>query len=98
MEGKTQRALLAASVAGLLAAAGVSLGQQAQAAEEGGEAVHCYGINKCQGTGDCGGKGHSCAGQNGCKGQGYLELDQDDCLRIEGGRLTEEPEAAEPAA
>ena len=99
MEGKTQRALLAASVAGLLAAAGVSLlGQQGQAAEEGGETVHCYGINKCQGTGDCGGKGHSCAGQNACKGQGYLELDKDDCLRIEGGRLSEESEAGEPAA
>ncbi len=99
MEGKTQRALLAASVAGLLAAAGVFLrGPQAQAAEEGSEAVHCYGINKCQGTGDCGGKGHSCAGQNACNGQGYLELDKDDCLRIEGGRLTEELEAGEPDA
>ena len=99
MEGKTQRALLAASVAGLLAAAGVFLrGQSSQAAEEDGETVSCWGINKCQGTGDCGGKGHSCAGQNACKGQGYLELEKDDCLRIEGGRLTEEPEAAEPAA
>lgn len=92
MDLKTQRAVVAA-VAGLLAA-GLSSGtSQAQVQEDTGKA-HCYGINKCKGTGDCGGKGHSCAGQNGCKGQGYLELDKDDCLRIEGGRLTEEPEAS----
>ena len=99
MEAKKQRALSAA-VAGLLAAVGASLiGQQAHAQEgAAAEAVHCYGINKCQGTGDCGGKGHSCAGQNACKGQGYLDLSEDDCLRIEGGRLTEEPAASEPAA
>jgi hypothetical protein len=54
--------------------------------------AHCYGINKCQGTGDCGGKGHACAGKNACNGQGYIDLDEEDCLRIEGGRLTPEAE------
>jgi uncharacterized membrane protein len=93
MDVKRQRAWLAASVAGLLAAAGFVAGS-AQAAEEGeagagGAMAPCYGINKCKGSGDCGGKGHSCHGQNACKGQGYIELDKDDCLRIEGGRLTE---------
>ena len=96
MDAKKQRAVLAASVAGLLAAAGaVSFGQSAHAreGEKGGDqagAVHCYGVNKCQGTGNCGGKGHSCRGQNACQGQGYLDLSQNDCLRITGGRLTEE--------
>lgn len=92
MEARTRRAL-AAAVAGLLAGVG---GAAAQANEADGTApatVHCYGVNKCQGTGDCGGKGRSCAGTNACKGQGYLELSEDDCLRIEGGRLTEEPAA-----
>jgi uncharacterized membrane protein len=92
MDGK-KRALLAASVAGILAAGLSSFSQGAGAHEEGtgGGTVHCYGVNKCKGSGDCGGKGHSCAGQNACKGQGYLDLNEDDCLRIEGGRLTEEP-------
>jgi uncharacterized membrane protein len=83
--------LLAASVAGILAAVGsVALGQSAHALEEG--QVHCYGINACQGTGDCGGKGHSCAGQNACEGQAWIGLDEELCLRIKDGRLTEEPE------
>jgi uncharacterized membrane protein len=89
MEHKTQQALLAASVAGLLAVVGSSLwSQQAQA--EGGEQAPCYGINKCKGTGDCGGKGHSCAGQNGCEGQAFIKLEKDTCLKIKGGRLTPE--------
>ena len=89
-----QRTLLAASVAGLLAAVGSVRAGPVQAAAEGGEKVHCYGVNKCKGTGDCGGKGHSCAGMNACQGQGYIDFKQDDCLRIQGGRLTEEPEPA----
>ncbi len=90
MESKTQRALVAASIAGILAAAGsLWLGPSAQAEDDG----PCYGINKCKGTGDCGGKGHSCAGQNACQGQGYIELDKEDCLRIEGGSLTPPDEA-----
>lgn len=95
MDARTQRAFVAASVAGLLTAAGLSVvGQQAQAQEgdAAGGTVHCYGINKCMGTGDCGGKGHSCAGKNACQGQGYLDVAEKNCLRIQGGRLTPEPE------
>jgi uncharacterized membrane protein len=85
MASRSTNLLLASAVAGLLA---VSAGAvPAQAADE-GEKVKCYGINKCKGTGACGGKGHSCAGQNACKGQGFLELDKETCLKIEGGRLT----------
>src|SRR5262245_42275166 len=62
------------------------------------EAVPCYGVNKCKGVGDCGGKGHSCAGKNSCKGQGYLDMSKDLCLKIEGGRLTENPETVTPTA
>lgn len=79
-----KQTLLAASVAGLLAAVGMSVTAPAASADD----VPCYGVNKCKGAGDCGGKGHSCAGQNACKGQGYIDMDKNDCLRIEGGRLT----------
>jgi len=80
--------LLASAVAGLLtmaAPAGVAGAGDA-------EKVHCYGVNKCKGTGACGGKGHSCAGENSCKGKGFLEIDEETCLKIEGGRLTPEKE------
>ncbi len=91
MDVKRKRTLLAASVAGIMAAIGLASSGQSVQAEEGeeDEDVACYGINKCAGVGACGGKGHSCAGQNACQGQGYLELDAETCLKIEGGRLTE---------
>jgi len=93
MDVKHQRALLAASIAGILAAVGfVSVGHAADKVAGAKDTGHCYGVNKCKGAGDCGGKGHSCAGQNACKGQGFIDLSQKDCLRIEGGRLTAEPE------
>ena len=93
MDGKTQRAVVTAAVVGLLAAVGASVAsaEHEQGAAKGDKAP-CYGINKCKGAGSCGGAGHSCAGMNACKGQGYLELDKDTCLKIEGGRLT--PEAS----
>ena len=91
---RKKQALLAASVAGLVAAAGLaSLGQCAQE-DEIVEKVPCYGINKCKGSGDCGGKGHACAGKNECKGGGYIKLEKETCLRIQGSRLTEEPAAS----
>ena len=84
-----KRVLVAASVAGLLAVAG-SARVAADETSAGGNDGACYGINKCKGAGECGGKGHSCAGMNACKGQGYLKLNKDTCLKIEGGRLTED--------
>ncbi len=80
-----KKMLIAASVAGLMAAA-MTTGASVAHAED----VACYGINKCKGTGDCGGKGASCHGTNACKGQGFLTLPSDVCLKIEGGRLTPE--------
>ena len=88
---RKQRTLVAASVAGLVAAAGVlAMSRTSQAHEGEGKEAPCYGINKCKGTGECGGKGHSCAGNNACAGQGYLKLEQDLCLKIKDGRLTPE--------
>ena len=96
MDGKTQRAVVTAAMIGLLAAVGGATASAEAGSDHGagsGEKAHCYGINKCQGTGACGGEGRSCAGTNGCKGQGYLELEKDTCLKIEGGRLTPQVES-----
>ena len=93
MDGKTKQ-LVAASVAGLVAAAGVLLAGRsvrAEDAEDSSEKASCYGINKCKGMGDCGGQASSCAGKNDCAGKGWLELDKETCLKIQGGRLTPEP-------
>ena len=34
----------------------------------------------------------NCYGVNKCKGKGYLKIDAETCLKIQGGRLTAEPE------
>ena|SRR3989338_7923241 len=79
-----KKALIAASVAGLIAVVGAAMmPSSAIAADE-----NCYGINACKGTGDCGGTAHSCAGQNACKGTAYLKLPAGTCEKIEGGSLT----------
>ncbi len=87
MQGLKSRALLIASLASalILPATGLTAGEKEAA---GKEIVHCYGVNKCKATGDCGGKGHSCANQNACKRQGYIDMKEEICLKIDGGRLT----------
>ena len=86
-----KKMLIAASVAGLMAAVSAGAAHAGMESMSGqGETVHCYGVNKCKGTGDCGGKGASCAGTNACKGHGWLSLPEDTCLKIDGGRLTAE--------
>jgi hypothetical protein len=73
--------MIAASVAGLFAAAAPAV-----AAAKKGEEVMCDGINSCKGTGSCHGAGHSCAGQNGCKGQGHTKTTKEDC-QAKGGKI-----------
>ncbi len=93
----TKKALMASAVAGLLSLGGASVALAGGGGDTGGDTVHCYGVNKCAGTGACGGKHadgtpYSCAGNNKCKGQGFLKLDKDTCLKMDGGRLTAEKE------
>jgi uncharacterized membrane protein len=83
MEINKKGVLIASAIAGLLVVGGLT----GTAAAEDAKKVHCYGVNKCKGTGACGGKGHSCAGENSCKGQGFLDIEEETCLKIEGGRL-----------
>ena len=92
MDVSKSRRFLVGSLAGMLALPAFASTQDKPAPEAAGEKVACYGVNKCKATGDCGGPGHSCAGQNACKRKGYIDVDKETCLRIDGGRLT----AAEP--
>ena len=89
--GNMGKLLLVSAVAGLLTASAV--GAADQPAEGTGDKGHCYGINKCKGTGDCSGKGHECAGHNTCAGKGHINLPKEVCLRIKGGHL--KPKAGE---
>jgi len=93
MKPNHSRRVVIASLAGALA---LPLAATAQPSES--ETVHCYGVNKCKETGDCGGPGHSCANQNACKRQGYIDMDEETCLRLDGGRLTPEESAQDAAA
>lgn len=86
---KKSSLLLASAAAGLMTLA-MTAGPDVAHAED--DEVKCYGVNKCKGTGECGGKGHSCAGHNECAGKGWIKLDKDKCLKIKGGRLTAEGE------
>lgn len=79
-----RKMMLAASMAGLMAAGVSAISADALAAD-----VHCYGVNKCKGAGDCGGKSHACAGKNACKGAGFVSMPEEACLQLEGGRLSE---------
>ena len=78
-----KKALIAASMAGLLAVSGVALTlSPAHAAGD-----KCYGVNKCKGQGECGAKGHSCAGKNECSAKGWVTTqDADTCVK-QGGTL-----------
>ena len=89
----TKKVLMASAVAGLLSVGGAGIAAAETHGGGDGTKVHCYGVNKCKGTGACGGTkadgtAYSCAGNNDCKGQGFLEIDKDTCLKIQGGRLT----------
>jgi len=86
------KVLMASAVAGLLALGVAGTASADEAAGKDDSKVKCYGVNKCKGTGACGGAGYSCAGNNACKGQGWLHIDKDTCLKIQGGRLTPEEE------
>ena len=90
MKSKTNKGslVLASAAAGLLMVGAMAATPERAQAED----VECWGVNKCKGTGECGGKGHSCNGKNECAGQAWLKLDKEKCLKIKGGRLTAEEE------
>jgi len=90
------RSLLVAALAGMLALPGALSAQEEKKKDEG---KPCWGINKCKGLGDCGAEGcraSGCHGSNACKGKGFVRLEPDTCLKIQGGRL-EKAAAPKPA-
>ncbi len=92
MQVSKSRRVVIASLSAALALPLVAAGQEG--GDAAAEKVKCYGVNKCKETGDCGGPGHGCANQNSCRRQGYIDMDKETCLRIDGGRLT--PDAPKP--
>lgn len=86
------RSLLVAALASTLALPAAA-GEEKRSSELKDSDYQCWGINKCNGTGACSATGRredGCHGSNACKGQGFLRLDPETCLKIEGGRLTKE--------
>ena len=75
----TKKALIAASVAGLIAVSGFTMAKAAFA-----EDVACSGVNACSGKGQCGGKDHACGGKNSCKGKGVVTVSQAACDALGG--------------
>ncbi len=78
-----KNAIIAASVAGLLAVTGLTLSGKAFAAEDN---VNCGSVNACSGKGQCGSKtgGNSCAGKNACKGKGVVMVSKAACEALGG--------------
>jgi hypothetical protein len=72
-------ALVAASVAGLFAAAAPLVASAKEDAK-----VKCMGVNACSGKGSCHSAESSCAGQNSCKGKGMVQMTEKEC-KAKGG-------------
>ena len=85
------KSLRVAALAGALSLPASLRAQDQKSASDDSNLKPCWGINTCKGTGDCGADGcrHSgCHGSNACKGQGFLRLEPETCLKIQGGSLT----------
>ena len=72
-------ALVAASVAGLFAAAAPIVASAGDDAK-----VKCVGVNECKGKGSCKSAESSCKGMNECKGKGVTAMTEKDC-KAKGG-------------
>ncbi len=88
MMEKRNKALLGAAVAGILGGVVAMSSYAADKKVAKSEVEHCYGINSCKATGQCGGKGHGCAGKNDCKGMGWINVEKGHCKDVQGGSLT----------
>src|SRR5512135_3202709 len=87
-----KKSLLVATLAGVLAAPAIARAEDEKGVGKPDEGVPCWGINTCKGVGDCGAGGcrtTGCRGSNACRGKGFLRLEKETCLKIQGGRLTQ---------
>ena len=88
------RSLLVAALASTLAIPALAEEEKKSSQFKDSE-FQCWGINTCKGAGACSATGRredGCSGSNACRGQGFLRLDPDTCLKIQGGRLTKNVE------
>lgn len=90
------RSLLLATLASALA---LPLAAEENAAQKSSQfkdsEYQCWGINACKGQGSCSATGRredGCSGSNECRRKGFLRLDPETCLKVEGGRLTKTAE------
>lgn len=87
-----KKSLIVAALAGILVAPAIARAEDEKGSQKPDEGVPCWGVNKCKGVGDCGAGGcrtTGCHGSNACRGKGFLRLEKDTCLKIQGGRLTQ---------
>ena len=78
MQDKNKGAVLALTVAGLLAMTGCAHTGGAYSGI--GSQVRCLGLNSCRGQSNCALGPHSCKGQNQCRGTGWSFATQQSCI------------------
>jgi hypothetical protein len=86
MNRMTKGMLIAGAAAGLLMSGAVPA---RASSHEGGDKVHCLGVNACKGQGACATADNQCAGKNACKGKGVVEMSAADC-KAKGGTVKAE--------
>ncbi len=70
-------AVLAAAAAAIFLTGGTTTA--AASDKDGGETIHCEGVNGCKGKSACATDHSACNGQNECAGKGWVEMTPDEC-------------------
>jgi hypothetical protein len=69
--------VLAAAAAAIFVSGGAT--QAVASSHEGGDKVHCDGVNGCKGQSACKTDHSACNGQNECAGKGWVEMSAEEC-------------------
>jgi uncharacterized membrane protein len=74
----TKRSAVLAAAAAAIFVSGVAT-QAVASSHEGGDKVHCDGVNSCKGQSECKTAHSACNGQNECAGKGWVEMSAEEC-------------------
>lgn len=74
----TKRSAVLAAAAAAIFVSGMTT-QAVASSHEGGDKVHCDGINGCKGQSECKTDHSACNGQNECAGKGWVEMSAEEC-------------------
>jgi hypothetical protein len=74
----TKRSAVLAAAAAAIFVSGVGT-QAVASSHEGGDKVHCDGVNSCKGQSECKTAHSACNGQNECAGKGWVEMSAEEC-------------------